>query len=409
MIRDYFRFSLRNLMRRRLRSWLTMIGIIIGITAVVSLIGMGQGLQAAITSQFGDLGTDKITVVASGGFGPPGTGVVNPLTRSNLDKIIKINGVKAAAGRLVRPGKMEFNRIVSFEYAVSIPNDDPDARRLIERTFNLVARDGRLLRNTDQNKVVVGSMLGDDKAGFGKPIIAGSKVKLQDKDFTIIGVLKPQGNFVMDSAVIMNEDDMRDLFDVPSDEYDVIAIQIDSGADLDKIQKDIEKVMRKDRDVKKGEEDFEVKTPQQILGQVNSTLFAVQLFVYIIAGISILVGGIGIMNTMFTSVIERTRDIGIMKSIGARNSSIFILFFIESGLLGSVGGIIGAGMGLLLANGLALAGKIALGADLIQAHVSIWLLLSTVLGSFLLGSIFGTIPAYNASRLRPIDALRHKK
>jgi len=407
MVYAYFKLAVRNLARRRLRSWLTMIGIIIGITAVVSLVGMGQGLEVAITSQFGSLGTDKITVMASGGFGPPGTAVITPLTKDNLEKIEKINGVKVAAGRLVRPGKLEFNDIAGFGYAITMP--DGDARKLAEEAFNLEAEDGRLLRDGDRGSIVVGSMHGEDKTGFGKAMVAGDKVLLNDEDFEILGILETQGNFLFDGAVLLNEQDLRDLMDIPDDELDVIALQVQPNADLTKVQEDIERLMRKERDVRVGEEDFEVQTPQQVLEQVGSTLFAVQLFVYIIAGISILVGGIGIMNTMFTSVVERTRDIGIMKSIGARNSAIFILFFIESGLLGSVGGAIGAGFGYLLSKGLALAGRAALGADLIQAHISPWLIFGSIFGSFLLGSIFGIIPAVNASKLHPVDALRHQK
>jgi len=175
------------------------------------------------------------------------------------------------------------------------------------------------------------------------------------------------------------------------------------------VQENIERLMRKERDVKKGEEDFTVQTPQAVLAQVNSTLFAVQLFVYIIAAISIIVGGIGIMNTMFTSVLERTKEIGIMKSIGARNSTIFSLFFIESGLIGSIGGVIGAIIGISMAMGLAFVGRLALGSELIRADVSVWLVFGSIFGSFLLGSIFGVIPAIRASKLHPVDALRHNK
>ncbi len=175
------------------------------------------------------------------------------------------------------------------------------------------------------------------------------------------------------------------------------------------MQENIEKLMRKERDVDKGEEDFTVQTPQAVLAQVNSTLFAVQLFVYVIAAISILVGGIGIMNTMFTSVLERTKEIGIMKSIGARNSTIFSLFFIESGLIGSIGGILGAIIGISTAMGLAFVGRLALGSELIRADISIWLIVGSIFGAFLLGSIFGVIPAINASKLHPVDALRHTK
>jgi len=407
MIKDYFIFSIKNLRNRRLRSWLTMLGIVIGITAVVSLIGMGQGLKMAILSQFGSLGTDKLTVQASGGMGPPGTAVVKPLTKDNLDKIGKVNGVNLAAGRLIRSGKLEHDGKAAFGYAASMA--DGEARKLMESSMNLKAESGRLLKDGDTKKVMLGSNLGKENAGLGKQIVVGSKVLVQGSEFEVIGIMKKQGSFIFDNIVLMNEEGMRKTLDIPNDQYDIIVAQIQSNADIASVQESIEKLMRKERGVKKGEEDFTVQTPQAILSQVNSTLFAVQLFVYIIAGISIVVGGIGIMNTMFTSVLERTKEIGIMKSIGARNNSIFSLFFIESGLIGSIGGVIGAVLGTLMSWGLAYAGRLALGVDLIQSDVSIWLVLGSIIGSFFMGSIFGLIPAIHASKLSPVDALRHAK
>ncbi len=407
MIKDYFVFSIRNLRNRGLRSWLTMIGIIIGIAAVVSLIGIGQGLKVAISSQFGDIGTDKLAVMASGGMGPPGTGVVTPLTKDNVDKIEQVNGVKNAVGRLTRSGKLEYNDNVAFGMAASMAEGED--RKLIEEALNLEAGEGRLLRDGDSKKTVLGSNLGEENAGFGKQIVVGSKVFIQDEAFEVIGFLEKQGSFLVDNIVLVEEDDLREILDIPDDEYDIIAVQVSPNADMKAVQENIEKVMRKERGVKKGEEDFTVQTPQAILAQVNSTLFAVQLFVYIIAAISIIVGGIGIMNTMFTSVLERTKEIGIMKSIGATNNTIFSLFFIESGLIGSIGGIIGAVIGISVAMGLAFVGRMVLGSDLIQADISVWLVFGSIFGSFLLGSIFGVIPAINASKLNPVDALRHTK
>ena len=406
MIKDYFIFSVKSLRSRKLRSWLTMIGIIIGITAVVSLIGIGQGLKVAISSQFGDIGTDKLAVMASGGFGPPGTGVVTPLTKDNAKKIEQVNRVKAVVGRLIRSGKLEYNNHVAFGYAASMA--EGYGRRLIEEALNLEADRGRLLRDGDSKKTVLGNNLGEENAGFGKQIVVGSKVLIQDEEFEVIGFLKKKGSFLVDNIVLTEENDLREILDIPDDEYDVIALQVYPNADIKVVQENIEKVMRKERDVKKGEEDFTVQTPQAVLAQVSSTLFAVQLFVYIIAAISILVGGIGIMNTMFMSVLERTKEIGIMKSIGARNSAIFSLFFIESGLIGSAGGVIGAIFGISIATGLAFIGRTALGSDLIRADISPWLVLGSILGSFLLGSIFGVVPAINASKLNPVDALRYK-
>ncbi len=407
MLKDYFIFSIKSLRNRKLRSWLTMIGIIIGITAVVSLIGMGQGLKAAISSQFGNLGTDKLAIQASSGFGPPGTAVVKPLTKDNLEKIKKVNGVKIAAGRLIRSSKLENDNHLQVGFSASMP--DGDARRLIEDAQNLEAEKGRLLRDGDSKKIMIGNNLGQKDIGLGKQIIVGSKVLIDGKEFEVAGVLKKLGSFILDNVVFMNEDDLRKTLNIADKDYDIIVTQVFENADIKNVQENIEKVMRKERDVKKGEEDFTVQTPQAILGQVNSTLFAVQLFVYIIAGISIIVGGIGIMNTMFTSVLERTKEIGIMKSIGARNSAIFSLFFIESGLIGSIGGIIGAALGSGIAIGLAYAGRAALGVELIRADIGVWLIAGAIIGSFLLGSIFGIIPAINASKLNPVDALRHVK
>ncbi len=407
MLKEYFIFSVENLRNRKLRSWLTMIGIVIGITAVVSLIGIGQGLKVAISSQFGDIGTDKLAVMASGGMGPPGTGVVTPLTKDNVKKIEQVNGVKNAVGRLTRNGKLVYNDHAAFGMVASMAEGDD--RKLIEEALNLEAGKGRLLRDGDIKKTVLGSNLGEENAGFGKQIVVDSKVLIQDEEFKVIGILEKKGSFLIDNIVLVEEEDLREILDIPDDDMDVIAVQVHPNADIKAVQENIEKVMRKERDVKKGEEDFTVQTPQAVLAQVNSTLFAVQLFVYIIAAISIIVGGIGIMNTMYTAVVERTKEIGIMKSIGAKNSAIFSLFFIESGLIGSIGGIIGATIGISMAMGLAFVGRIVLGSDLIRAEISLGLVLGSILGSFLLGSIFGVIPAINASKLNPVDALSHTK
>jgi len=146
-----------------------------------------------------------------------------------------------------------------------------------------------------------------------------------------------------------------------------------------------------------------------MLETLDSTLFAIYLFIIIIASISLIVGGIGITNTMYTAVLERTKEIGILKSIGARNSMIFQLFFIESGLLGMMGGIVGIILGLILAYGLAAVGRATLGVDLIQAHVSIFWIIFALMFSFIVGLGAGLVPAYQASKKHPVEALRYAK
>jgi len=381
-----------------------MLGIFIGIASIVALIGLGEGLREAINSQFGFLGTDILSVTASGGIGPPGTGVVDPLTDKELKAIKGVQGVEGAAGRILESGKLVFNNKVSFGFAASMP--DGEERDVMEHLMNMKAQKGRLLEDGESGVVFLGAAFYESDELFGKPIAPGSKVEILDEEFKVIGILEKKGNFQLDGAVFMNEDDLRELVDRDANEYDIIAVRVGGGADIDKIQLTIEKKLRKIRDVDEGEEDFSVQTPASVVESVNSVLLGIQIFVYIIAGISLLVGGIGIMNTMYTAVVERTKEIGIMKSIGARNSTVFTLFFIESGLLGSVGGVVGAFFGFLAANGLAFVGKLALGSDLIGAHISYQLIIGSILFAFVMGSFFGTLPAIQASKLSPVDALR---
>jgi putative ABC transport system permease protein len=407
MIKDYFSISIRSLAKRKTRTYLTMIGIFIGIAAVVSLIGLGEGLRTAITGQFGFLGTDILSIQASGlNFGPPGSGTPNPLSDQLPARISKINNVATAFGRHIPSVKMEFNNRQVITFAQDVPIGEN--RKIFEKMDNLKVGEGRLLKDGDGKKAVLGNDFtkSDD---LGKAVKVGDTITLNGFDFEVIGILEKKGSFIFDRSILINSDTLLDTIRKNDGTVDVITVKIKDESKIAEVQASIERLMRKERDVKVGEEDFTVQSPQKALENLNSTLFAVQLFVYIIATISLLVGGIGIMNTMYTSVLERTKEIGIMKSIGARNSTIFILFFIESGLLGFVGGIIGITLGLILAYGMASIGRLALGSDLIQANISLGLILGALAFSYFLGTIFGVLPAYQASRLNPVDSLRRAK
>src|SRR3989338_8246237 len=330
MLKDYAAFSLKNLRNRRLRSWLTMIGIFIGIAAVVSLIGLGEGLRLAIMSQFGFLGPDVLGVQASGltFAGPPGSNVATPLSDDLAGKIRRINGVETAFNRYLESGTLEFNDRQGIGIAASVP--EGENRKVLEVMINLKAESGRLLKDGDTRKVVLGNSFKNDDA-FGKGIKSGDRVLLNGITFEVVGILEKKGSFILDSMVLLNEGSMTSVLGIDEKKVDVIAVKVKDQDRIAQVKEDIEKLLRKERNVEKGEEDFQVESPQQTLEALSSTLFAVQLFVYIIAAISLAVGGIGIMNTMYTSVLERTKEIGIMKSIGARNSAIFTIFFVESG------------------------------------------------------------------------------
>ena len=409
MIQDYLQITFKNLSQRRLRSWLTMIGIFIGIASVISLMGLGEGLRVGILSQFDFLGTDILTIQASGlAFGPPGTGVVTPLEKELVDKIEKVNGVEGAYNRWIETTTIEFNSIQTFAYIASSPIGNN--RRDFETMLNVKAESGRLLRDTDTYGVVVGSnyakeeIMGEENV-FKRPVKVGDRILIKDKKFEVVGVMEKKGNFMLDGGAIINENILLDLFG-DDDSTDIIAVKVRNEKEIDQVKENVERLLRKERDVKVGEENFQVVSANAILETLDSTLAAVNIFIAIIAGISLLVGGIGIMNTMYTSVIERTKEIGIMKAIGAKNSMIFTLFFIESGFLGMVGGIIGIIIGMILAYGLAFIGRLALGVALIQASVPLsWVIIALVL-SFGVGTMFGVLPAIQASKLQPVDALR---
>ncbi|MGM5487423.1 MAG: ABC transporter permease [Nanobdellota archaeon] len=406
MILDLFRVSLRNLARRRTRSYLTMIGIFIGIAAVVSLIGLGEGLRTAITSQFGFLGTDMLTIQAKGvTAGPPGTGAATPLEQDLVEKIEDVDGLKAVFGRYITSAQAEVDDFNFMAFVGSMPLDED--RDVVERMFNLKPEKGRLLKDGDDNRVVLGYDFFETTENR-EGLRVGDKITIKDKEFEIAGFVEKKGSFTIDSIIFMNEDVMKDLFEI-EDTVDVIIAQVRDVDDIPEVKEDIERVLQKERDVDEGDENFEVQTPENTLDTLNSTLFAVQLFVTIIALISILVGGIGITNTMYTSVLERTKEIGILKSVGARNSTVFTIFLMESGLLGMVGGIIGILLGLSLAYGLAAIARAALGVDLIQAQVSPFLITAALLFSFIIGTVSGVLPAYQASRKHPVDALRFAK
>ncbi len=404
MIVDYFRIGVKNISRRRLRSWLTMLGIVVGIASVIALIGLSNGLKEAITGQFGSISADILTIQASGvAFsGPPGTGVINPLDPDLIDKIESIPEVDFAAVRLIRGTKTEYNDRLDIGFLMSLPEGRKGKEIL--SILGIETQDGRMLRDGDAKSVVLGSNFMEDDNSYGKAVFPGDQILINDEHFNVIGIMESQGSFLIDNIMLMLEDPMKDLLDI-GDEADLFIARVKDLDDIDKAKSSIEKLLRKERDVKEGEEDFSVDTAQAVVDSVNDVLGGVQAFIVIIAGISMIVGAIGIINTMFTAVIERTKEIGIMKSIGGQNKDIFFLFLVESGLLGTVGGGIGILIGTL---GIILGTKIlqsTLGTD-VAPQINILLMVGALVASFILGAASGVIPALQAAKMNPVDALR---
>ena len=404
MISDFLKLGLNNLKKRPLRSFLTILGVFIGIAAVVSLISLGDGLRTAITGQFVTLSTDKLTIQNAGtGFGPPGSTVIRKLTSHDVDIIKKVNGVDLVISRLLRVVKVDFNKNIAFFYAVSMP-DNQQELNVVNEDGGLILEDGRLIKQGDRGVVVIGKDIANSSS-LGKPIAVGQKITIQGKDFKVIGVLKPASTFTINSAILIPEKDMKELLNI-GDEFDLIVAQVKDSRQIEEVAGRIESALRRDRDEKVGEEDFSVQTPIQAISSVNTILDIINVIVTGIAAISLIIGGMGIANTMYTSVLERKKEIGTMKAIGATNNQILLLFVLESGFLGLVGGIIGAALGMGLALSASGIANAAFGSTILSVKISWPLLIGAVAFSFAIGLISGLMPSRQASKLKPVDALR---
>src|SRR3989338_2795153 len=204
----------------------------------------------------------------------------------------------------------------------------------------------------------------------------------------------------------MTKEDAKKTFDV-GEEYAFIYIRAAESVAPAKLASRLEEKLRKEKGQKEGEEDFFVQTYEQLIETFGTILLVLNSILVIIAGISVVVAAVNIMNTMYTAVLERTKEIGIMKSIGARNSYILLIFFIESGFFCLIGGSIGIllGFGLAKLGGIAIA---AAGYSFLQPYFPWWLIVGCLVFSFLVGAGSGFFPARAASRLKPVDALRYE-
>ncbi len=406
MIRDYFRLALNSFRTRQKRTWLTMIGIFIGIAAVVALVSLGQGMEHAVLSEFSKIGADKIFIQSRGSeLSVPGSLASSKITDADVRRTERTVGIKEAAGRLIKSLNIEYNKRLQTQMGLSLPQDS-SADMVIQASSYTVAQ-GRMLRPSDKGKVLVGSDFANDIL-FGKAAQTGSKILLNGQEFEIAGILKAMGDPGVDKGVTINEDDFRAIVpEFGEDEYSMIYAQTAPNEDPEAIAESLKKSLRRSRGEKEGEETFTVQTATELINSFLSILAIVQLVLIGIAGISLVVGGIGIMNTMYTSVLERTREIGVMKSIGARNSDILLLFLIESGLLGLMGGAIGVTIGFSMSKIVEIGARAAFGTTLIEAYFPWYLIIGALSFSFIIGTLSGILPARQASKMTPVDALRY--
>ena len=408
MLKDYIVYIWRNFTHRKIRGWLTILGILIGVAAVIALISVTQGMQDAINEQFARLGTNKIMVTSGGGEGAMGlmgsAFAAKPLTKDDLEVVKKSSGADIATELIAKMGKVKFGDQTKYTFVIGMPVDE--SANVFKDMQGFEAEFGRQIKEGDKYSINIGYLIGQPKGLFDKAVKIGNKLEIEGQEFKVVGIIKKLGNKGDDTQIYIPIDVVREIYN-EHDKIDYIYIQTKQGLNVNDVADEIKKDLRNFRDEKKGEETFQVQTFEQIIAQVNTILHFVGIVLIAISAISLIVGGVGIMNSMYTSVLERTHEIGVMKAIGARNSHILAIFMIESGLYGLVGGAVGVIIGLAMAK-LAELAAISQGVSMFRASITPALILGGLAFSFFIGCISGAAPARTASRMRPVDALRYE-
>lgn len=394
--------ALQALRANKIRSGLTMLGIVIGVASVILLVSIGTGLKNYITSQLEDLGANALFVMpgeleiapgGGGGGGVPGAGVaaskftfehINDLKREGK----KVKGVMAYTEN---NGTMKYKGKTHITQVAGVGPDYQEIRnqKVVSGSFFTTSQ-----YNAGKRVVVLGKTVAEDLFNEASPV--GKKITISEQRYTVVGVLEEKGGFGgfdIDNQVFIPATTAMRQFDM---EYiQSFWVQSESSETVLQTKEEIEEILLKTLD----DDEFSVLDTKSILSVISSVLGVLTTALGGIAAISLIVGGIGIMNIMLVSVTERTREIGLRKAVGATPQDILIQFLIEAIFLSFVGGAIG----VLLAS----LGAFAI-SRFIQTSVTFWSVILAFGISALIGIFFGVAPAAKASRLNPIDALRYE-
>jgi len=412
--------AIESLNGNKMRSGLTVLGIVIGVAAVIAMLAVGNGAQASITGSISSIGTNLLFVFRGAADGPPGGGPGGGDGRSgNNDRPLTLADAEAISDNFAAPSveavapAIQGNGTLAFGgEKTTAPISGVSPAYLSVR--NLELAEGEFINEEHilgRMSVVV---LGPETATaiFGHPDgVVGESIRIEGQPFRVIGVLVAKGGGAMGSEdnnayVPFTTAQARLIKRESRDEVDVIFVQARSAESVPQASEEIANILRQRHRTPIGADDFSVFTQQDFLQIFETITGVLTIFLGGIAGISLLVGGIGIMNIMLVSVTERTREIGLRKALGARKKDILLQFLTESSLLSLFGGIIGIMFGWLIAFAV---GKVAVatGNNFTPIVGTDAIILSTSF-SAIIGLFFGIYPASRAANLEPVEALRYE-
>lgn len=399
--KESVKYSLNNIQKSKVRSVLTILSIFVGIATIFIFVSFGWGLYDYIDEFTSSSSADKLMIMPKGGL-VPGLDTTFKLLDDDVEIIAKTAGVYEATGTYM--GVAEIIQDDSKKY-VFITSYDADLPMIMELS-DIEVIEGRALRNGDSRKVTLGYNYLIKNSIFPKTYSLNSKINVQGQYLRIVGFYEKVGNPQDDSNIYVTNDFMAELYPDKNLSYEMIIARADKN-NVDEVGERVEEKLRQFRDLDKGKEDFTVQSYADLLESFTVILDIIVGFIILIAFISIIVSAVNTANTMITSVLERFKEIGILKSIGARNSEIFKIFLFESGFLGFIAGVIGVLVGWS-ASDIGVDVLDNLGYGFLSPHYSWTLFAGLILFATLTGAISGIVPAWKASKINTVDALRYE-
>lgn len=401
---EYYKIAARNLKMRSLRSWLTVFGIVIGVFLIITLLSLSEGIKDTINRQLMSLGGDMIFVMP-GDESNPLSGIMyggEKLQKSDIEIVKKAGGVDQVlpvSYRGINVRYRETNKVLVVE---GFPLRE--GLEIMQKFQGWSLSSGRWPQ-PGKKEIVVGSQY--EKDIFDYKVVPGDIFTIKGKKYEVTGVLNSLGAKDDDSAIFMEIDEFQNLTGEARGTALMAMVKIVDGADVNAVAENIKESLRRVQRRQSGVDDlnFAVITSEKINDIAGGIMAVIQFVILAFASIAIVVGGIGITNTMYTSVRERTREIGIMKAIGATNGAIMSVFLFEASIIGFGGGIGGTVLGLGTALIVQAYGQVH-PLFYFTASFSPWIVIFGLGFSFIVGCLAGIFPARRAAKLRPIEALR---